>query len=116
MKRDISIYVKDIIENMGRVERFVEGMSYEDFIRDEKTSFAVLRCIEIMGEAAKHVPESFRLKYSEIPWKDIGGMRDKVMHFYFGVELKRVWLVIKEDIPEIKPLITEVLEDLEKGD
>ena len=116
MKRDISIYVKDIIENMGRVERFVEGMSYEDFIRDEKTSFAVLRCIEIMGEAAKHIPESIRLKYSKTPWKDIGGMRDKVIHFYFGVDLKRVWLVIKEDIPEIKPLITEVLEDLEKGD
>ena len=78
-------------------------MSYEDFIRDEKTSFAVLRCIEIMGEAAKHVPESIRLKYSEIHWKDIGGMRDKVVHFYFGVELKRVWLVIKEDMPENRP-------------
>ncbi len=114
MNRDISIYVKDILENMERAERFVEGMSYEEFVEDEMTNFAVMRCIEIMGEAAKHVPDSVRDKYLGIPWRDIAGMRDKVIHFYFGVNLERVWLVVKEDIPQIKPHITKVLEDLKR--
>lgn len=115
MNRDISIYVKDILENMERAERFVEGMSYEEFAEDEMANFAVMRCIEIMGEAAKHVPDSVRDKYPGIPWRDIAGMRDKVIHFYFGVNLERVWLVVKEDIPQIKPHITKVLGDLKGG-
>ena len=115
MNRDISIYVKDILENMERAERFVEGMSYEEFAEDEMANFAVMRCIEIMGEAAKHVPDSVRDKYPGIPWRDIAGMRDKVIHFYFGVNLERVWLVVEEDIPQIKPHITKVLEDLKGG-
>ena len=114
MNRDITIYVKDIFENMERAEYFVEGMSYEEFAEDEMTNFAVMRCIEIMGEAAKHVPDFVRDKYQEIPWRDIAGMRDKVIHFYFGVNLERVWLVVKEDIPQIKPHITKVLEDLKR--
>ena len=114
MKRDISIYVKDILENMERAEKFVGGMSYENFVEDTRTNFAVVRCIEIMGEAAKHVPESTRQKYLEIPWKDIAGMRDKVIHFYFGVNFERVWMVVKEDVPKIKPLVREVLEDLQR--
>lgn len=112
MKRDVSIYIKDIFENMERAEKFVQDMSYEDFAKDEKTNYAVIRCIEIMGEAAKHIPELVRQRYSEIPWKDIAGMRDKGIHFYFGVNVERVWLVVKEDIPQIKPYIKKILEDI----
>ena len=83
MKRDFSIYIKDMLENIERAERFLGGMSYEEFVRDEKTNFAVIRCIEIMGEAAKQVPQAVCRKYPEIPWKDIAGMRDKIVHFYF---------------------------------
>lgn len=111
--RDVSLYIKDMLESMERAENFVEGMEYDDFSKDEKTSFAVIRCIEVMGEAAKQVPESIRKKHPGIPWKSIAGMRDKVIHFYFGVNLEKVWLVVKEDLPKIKPKIRKILEDLQ---
>lgn len=111
MKRDISIYIKDVLENINRIEIFINGMHYDDFVNDEKTHYAVIRCIEIIGEAVKHVPPSFREKYPEIPWKDMAGMRDKVIHFYFGVNLKSVWLTATKDMPDIKPFIEKVLEE-----
>lgn len=113
MKRDVILYVKDILENIELAEEFAKDINYEEFVNDKKTNHAVIRCIEIMGEAAKNVPQSIREKYPQIPWKDIAGMRDKIIHFYFGVNLKRVWLVLKDDIPKLKPLIQKVLRDME---
>lgn len=112
MSRDIALYIKDILENMELAEEFIKDMGYEEFVNDKKTNHAAIRCIEIMGEATKYVPEFIRERYPLIPWKDIAGMRDKVIHFYFGVNLERVWLVIKEDIPALKPLIQNVLKDI----
>ena len=74
---------------------------------------AVIRSVEVIGEATKHIPASLRNKYPAIPWKEMAGMRDKVIHFYFGVDLETVWLVVKERIPALKPVLQELLQDLE---
>lgn len=115
MTRNITLYIKDILDNMNKAMAFIEGMSYRKFIRDDKTSYAVVRCVEIIGEAAKNVPYDIRRKYPTIPWQKMAGMRDKVAHFYFGIEFKKVWLVVKKDIPVLKTQIQKVLEDMESA-
>jgi len=81
--------------------------------RIKKTINAVLRSIEIIGEAAKHVPDSMRGRYPEIPWKEMAGMRDKVTHTYFNVDLETVWVVVKERIPILRPVIERIAAELE---
>ena len=105
-------YLLDIAKELERIEEFVEGMSYEEFKKDVKTVYAVIRCFEIIGEAVKNIPEDVRNSYPQIPWKRIAGMRDKLIHAYFGVDYEILWETIKRRVPEIKPLILEVLEDL----
>ncbi|NWF77936.1 MAG: DUF86 domain-containing protein [Chloroflexi bacterium] len=111
-KREYGDYLEDISDSIDAIEEFVKGMEFEDFTKDRKTIFAVVRCIEIIGEATKNIPKSIKSKCPEIPWKDIAGMRDKVIHEYFGVDLKVVWKTVKEDIPPIKSLIQNALKYL----
>ena len=112
MKRDVSLYVKDILEAMEKAESFIGAMGREDFLLDEKTNFAVVRCLEIIGEATKNIPDAIRGKYKEGPWRDRAGMRDKVSHVYFGTDCTKVWLVVKKNFPALKPRIKQVLADL----
>lgn len=113
MNRELGDYVEDILKAMKSSEEFVEGMNYEEFVRDTKTIYAVTRALEIIGEASKKIPDEIRFRYPEIPWKKMAGMRDKIIHEYFGVRLELIWEVIKKDIPKLKPLIEKVLIDLE---
>ena len=111
--RNIALYVKDILQYMREAEEFIEGLQYDEFAVDKKTFNAVARAIEVIGEAAKNIPDSVRSRYPAVPWKEMAGMRDKVIHFYFGIDREAVWLVVKERIPSLKPLIVEILRDLE---
>jgi uncharacterized protein with HEPN domain len=113
MKEEFLDYVEDIIEAMDDALEFVKGMEYDVFAKDRKTVYAVIRALEIIGEAVKNIPVPVKNRYSQIPWKDMAGMRDKVIHEYFGVDLKRVWSTVKNDIPNLKPKFEKVLRDYE---
>jgi uncharacterized protein with HEPN domain len=114
MKRDYKLFIKDIISAMKSIEEFVEGLSLDEVKEDDKTSSAVIRKFEIIGEATRHVPEDLKEKYPDIPWKRMAGMRDRLIHAYFGVDYRLVWEAIKIDIPKLRPRLEEVLADLEK--
>jgi uncharacterized protein with HEPN domain len=98
---------------MTSIESFVGNMDFDQFKDDDKTTSAVIRKLEIIGEAAKNIPKNITEKYSSVPWKEMAGMRDKLIHFYFGVNLKLVWQTIKHRIPQLKLSIKQILEEIE---
>ena len=114
-ERNYILYIKDIFEYMERAEKHLEKLKREEFFNDDKTCDAVIRCIEVIGEATKNIPIAIRNRYPSIPWRDMAGMRDKIIHGYFVVDFENVWLVVKEEIPKLKPKIQNVLEDLESN-
>jgi uncharacterized protein with HEPN domain len=99
--RDISDYIEDILNAIAEVSEFTKGMTFESFLTDKKTANAVIRSLEVLGEATKHIPETFRKKYPDIPWSKMAGMRDVLIHDYMGVDLKTVWKVSIERLPEL---------------
>lgn len=88
--RDYSLCLRDILDAFSSIERFVEGMNYDDFIKDDKTSSAVIRKFEVIGEATKNIPDSIRTQYPAVPWQEMAGMRDRLIPFYFGVEYRLI--------------------------
>lgn len=103
--REITDYLRDILTSIVEIEEFLHGMTYETFARDKRTVNAVIRSLEVLGEATKHIPASFRKKYPDIPWSRMAGMRDVLIHDYMGVDLMPVWKVAQERLPEIKSLM-----------
>ncbi len=107
--RDYTLYLKDILAAIEGIEEFVGSMDFDSFTSDDKTSSAVIRKFEIIGEAAKNVPDSLKADHSSIPWKEIAGMRDKLIHSYFGVDYDLVWKTIKNRLPELKLQIDAIV-------
>jgi len=109
--RDYRIYLKDILAAIESIETFVAGMNLESFQADDKTSSAVIRKFEIIGEAARNLPEDIRAAYPEIAWKEMAGMRDRLIHFYMGVNYRLIWQTIRDDLPATKAGIQKILRE-----
>lgn len=111
MRKDNIIYLNQILERAERILKFTKGYTEEDFLSDDKTQSAVIREFEVIGEAAKKIPDEFRAQYPQIARKLMAGMRDILIHDYEGIDLMSIWSTIQKDIP---PLIIELLKILDK--
>ena len=114
MKKDVKTFLQHIMESIERIEDYTQGISKEDFMENLQLQDAVIRRLEIIREAVKNIPQDFREKYPDIPWKQIAGMRDVLIHGYLGVDLDLVWKVVEKDIPELKERIRRILDELEE--
>lgn len=107
-KRDPDLLLEDILTSIGKIERYTAGMEQAQFRQDEKTLDAVVRNLEIVGEAARQLPEEFAAQYPEVPWQQIRGLRNRIVHDYFGLDLEIIWQIISHDLPQLRDHLAEL--------
>ena len=110
--RDYSIHLQDILSNIEHAETFAASLSLDEFIQNYQVNYAVVRCLEIIGEACKQIPQTMRNKYPEIPWQRIIGVRNVIVHEYAAVDLEIIWETVKNDLPILKNQIQQIITDL----
>lgn len=108
--RDYFLFLEDMMTAILKVEKYVGTMSMNDFTRDSMVQDAVIRNLEVIGEAAKNVPKKIQQKYPQVEWREAAGFRDVLIHDYFGIDAESVWDTLKNNIPSLKTHLTEVLE------
>lgn len=114
MKRDYKLRIQDIIDHINSIESYIKDKTKDNFYASRLLQDAVIRCLEVIGEATKNIPEEVRLKYPDLPWKKMAGLRDVVIHDYSEVVEERVWNTITIELPKTKKLINKIKKDLEK--
>lgn len=112
--RNYIVYIHDMYDSVLKGISFIKGINFKTFSKDDKTQYAVIRAIEIIGEASKKIPSQIKKKYPFIPWREISGMRDKLIHDYFGVDTEVVWKTVKEDLPGLKKSLRIILNEIDK--
>ncbi|WP_292364734.1 MULTISPECIES: DUF86 domain-containing protein [unclassified Methanoculleus] len=109
MSREYDLYLRDILEAIGRIQRYTRGMDYEMFTESDLVQDAVIRNLMVIGEAVKLIPEPLKREHAGISWRKIAGMRDILIHAYFGVHNEVVWDVVRNKIPELQVVVREML-------
>ena len=112
MTRDMRVYIRDITDSVAKIEQYTQTIDEQNFMANTQLQDAVLRRLEIIGEAVKNIPQDFRDRYPHIPWREIAGLRDVLIHEYFGVNMRRVWKVITQDIFDLRQKLLQVQTDL----
>lgn len=112
-KRATKLYFEDILTAISDIKTFIHGMTFEEFENDKRTVQAVTRSLEIIGEAANHLSPELKEKYSDVPWRNMVSMRNKVLHEYFGVDEEVLWQTITEDLLPLKEKITDIYKQVD---
>ena len=111
--REYLDFAHDISDSISEIERFINGMKYDDFCKDRKTINAVIRSLEVIGNAAKKIPDNVQKKYPVVPWKKIEARGDELIHKYFEVNEETIWNAASVEIPALKPLIEKIIDEEE---
>lgn len=114
--RDYPEFLKDMLLEAQLAQEFVAGVDYDSFLANAEKQRAVVRCIEVIGEAARNIPPPIRQRYPEVDWKKITGMRDRLIHGYAGMSLEIVWSVAKEDLPRLQEQIEKILQEIDSSE
>jgi len=109
MSRDVRLYLLDILEAIEKIQQYTANLTFEDFAANSMVIDAVVRNFEIIGEAASHIPDDIQSTYSEVPWFEMKGMRNIMIHEYFRVDIKIVWITARESLPKLVSLIKRVI-------
>jgi len=112
VRKDESVFIEHILESIALIEKYIEDRTKADFFNSVQLQDSVIRRIEIIGEAVKNLSTKLKEKYPEIPWRNIAGMRDLLIHEYFGIDLELTWKVVIKDIPELKVKILKIKNEL----
>lgn len=107
-------YLRDMLDHIQMAEQFTTGIDYDAFCTNTEKTLAVIRALEVIGEAAKHLPMSVQQHSPEVPWRNIVGMRDVLIHHYFGVDLEVVWKTVQQDLPRLRVAVARMLADLDE--
>ncbi len=111
-KRSVLLYLHDIIDSIEKINQYIDGMDFEGFSNKDLTFDAVIRNLEIIGEASKSIPEDIRNNYHDVPWKRMAGLRNIISHQYFGIDKEIAWKIIKDNLPEVRPMIQMIINDM----
>jgi uncharacterized protein with HEPN domain len=106
--RPIDLLLSDILESIDRVPQYIEGLSFDAFANDQKSIDAVVRNLEIIGEAANRLPDEFKEKHPEVQWHKVVGLRNRIIHDYFGIDLKIIWQIIQTDLPPLRQTLSKI--------
>ena len=112
--REYVDYLRDILDSIEKAGQFIEGMDFERFSSDYKTRFAVIRALEVIGEASKKIPATVKRQNPDLPWREMAGIRDKLIHEYFGMNILVIWKTVNEDLPKLKPLLSSMLKKADR--